>query len=66
VLSDLELLRRCRIVPTSLLRLNLEYLPRTGRFLRAEALNPSCGKEVIAGTKLDRLLLPNRIGSSTN
>lgn len=38
VLSDLELLRRCRIVPTSLLRLNLEYLPRTGRFLRAEAL----------------------------
>ncbi|MBC7228533.1 MAG: ABC transporter ATP-binding protein [Thermoflexales bacterium] len=38
VLSDLELLRRCRIVPTSLLRLNLEYLPRTGRFMRAEAL----------------------------
>ncbi len=38
VLSDMELLRRCRIVPTSLLRLNLEYLPRTGRFLRAEAL----------------------------
>lgn len=38
VLSDPELLRRCRLVPTSLLRLNLEYLPRTGRFLRIEAL----------------------------
>jgi energy-coupling factor transport system ATP-binding protein len=38
VLSDEELLRRSRILPTSLLRLNLEYLPRTGRFLRAEAL----------------------------
>ncbi len=38
VLADLELLRRCRIVPTSLLRLNLEHLPRTGRFLRAEVL----------------------------
>jgi len=38
VLTDLELLRRCRIVPTSLLQVNLEYLPRTGRFMRAEAL----------------------------
>jgi energy-coupling factor transport system ATP-binding protein len=38
VLHDENLLRRSRIVPTSLLRLNLEYLPRTGRFLRAEAL----------------------------
>ena len=38
VLTDLELLRRCRIVPTSLLQANLEYLPRTGRFMRAEAL----------------------------
>jgi energy-coupling factor transporter ATP-binding protein EcfA2 len=38
VLADLELLRRCNIVPTSLLQVNLEYLPRTGRFMRAEAL----------------------------
>jgi energy-coupling factor transporter ATP-binding protein EcfA2 len=38
VLTDLELLRRCRIVPTSLLQVNLEYLPHTGRFMRAEAL----------------------------
>jgi energy-coupling factor transport system ATP-binding protein len=38
VLRDEELLRRSRILPTSLLRLNLEYLPRTGRFLRAESL----------------------------
>ena len=37
-LADTELLRRCRIVPTSLLRANLEYLPHTGRFLRAETL----------------------------
>jgi energy-coupling factor transport system ATP-binding protein len=38
VLTDFELLRRCRLVPTSLLRANLEYLPRTGRFMSAEAL----------------------------
>lgn len=38
VLSDEDLLRKSRILPTSLLRLNLEYLPRTGRFLRAETL----------------------------
>ncbi len=38
VLADEDLLRRSRILPTSLLRLNLEYLPRTGRFLRAETL----------------------------
>jgi energy-coupling factor transport system ATP-binding protein len=38
VLADQELLRRCRIVPTSLLQVNLEYLPHTGRFMRAEAL----------------------------
>ncbi len=38
VLADQELLRRCRIVPTSLLRANLEYLPKTGRFMSAEAL----------------------------
>jgi energy-coupling factor transport system ATP-binding protein len=38
VLKDEELLRSCRVLPTSLLRLNLEYFPRTGRFMRAEAL----------------------------
>jgi len=38
VLTDPDLLRRCRLVPTSLLAVNLEYLPRTGRFMSAEAL----------------------------
>lgn len=38
VLRNEELLQRSRVLPTSLLRLNLEYLPRTGRFMRAEAL----------------------------
>ncbi len=39
VLTDPDLLRRCRLVPTSLLAANLEYLPRTGRFMSAEALS---------------------------
>jgi energy-coupling factor transporter ATP-binding protein EcfA2 len=38
VLADFELLRRCRVVPTSLLAANLEHLPKTGRFMPAEAL----------------------------
>jgi energy-coupling factor transport system ATP-binding protein len=38
VLGDEALLRRCRVLPTSLLKLNLELYPRTGRFMRAEAL----------------------------
>ena len=38
VLTDPELLRRCRLVPTSLLAANLEHLSRTGRFMSAEAL----------------------------
>ena len=38
VLSDFELLERCRLVPTSLLEVNLKYLPQTGRFMPAEAL----------------------------
>jgi energy-coupling factor transport system ATP-binding protein len=38
VLKDEERLRQCRILPTSLLRLNLEHFPKTRRFLRAEAL----------------------------
>jgi energy-coupling factor transport system ATP-binding protein len=38
VLRDRDLLRRCRLVPTTLLEANLEALPRTGRFMSAEAL----------------------------
>jgi energy-coupling factor transport system ATP-binding protein len=38
VLGDSERLRNCRLVPTSLLAVNLKYWPRTHRFLRAEAL----------------------------
>jgi len=38
VLKDYELLKNCRVVPTSLLDLNLELLPMSGKFLRAEAL----------------------------
>ncbi len=38
VLTDSDLLHRCRLVPTSLLEANLEYLPRTGRFMSAESL----------------------------
>ncbi len=38
ILRDYELLRACRVVPTSLLDLNLEMLPRTSEFMRAEAL----------------------------
>ncbi len=44
VLADEERLRACRILPTSLLRLNLEFLPRTGRFLCAEALAQVIGE----------------------
>jgi energy-coupling factor transport system ATP-binding protein len=38
VLKDFDLLTRYRVRPTSLLRLNLELLPRTRRFLAAEEL----------------------------
>ncbi len=38
VLKDFDLLTRYRVRPTSLLRLNLDLLSRTGRFLTAEAL----------------------------
>ncbi|HWQ84873.1 MAG TPA: ABC transporter ATP-binding protein [Anaerolineales bacterium] len=37
-LSDLDRLRQCRLVPSSLLLANLERYPRSGQFLRAEAL----------------------------
>jgi len=38
VLRDFDRLNACRLVPTSLLDLNLKRLPQTGRFMRAEAL----------------------------
>ncbi|HNA89937.1 MAG TPA: ABC transporter ATP-binding protein [Anaerolineales bacterium] len=38
VLKDIDLLLKYRVRPTSLLRLNLELLPKTGRFLPAESL----------------------------
>lgn len=38
VLADFELLKRCRVVPTSLLAANLEHLSQTGRFMPAEVL----------------------------
>lgn len=38
VLKDLDMLRQYRVRPTSLLKLNLDLLPKTGRFLPAEAL----------------------------
>jgi energy-coupling factor transport system ATP-binding protein len=38
VLKDFDLLKRYRVRPTSLLRLNLEFLGRTGRFHSAEWL----------------------------
>jgi len=38
VLKDEKLLCSCRVLPTSLLKLNMEYLPKTGRFYRAETL----------------------------
>ena len=38
VLGDVEQLSRCRVLPTSLLKLNQQYFPKTGHFLRAEQL----------------------------
>jgi len=38
VLADLDALQRCRVIPSSLLKANLEYYGKTGRFMRAEAL----------------------------
>jgi energy-coupling factor transport system ATP-binding protein len=38
VLKDFELLQRCRIMPTSLLKANLERYEHTRQFLRAEEL----------------------------
>lgn len=38
VLKDEDLLRHCRVLPTSLMRLNQKYYPQTGHFYRAEEL----------------------------
>jgi energy-coupling factor transport system ATP-binding protein len=38
VLADFDRLRECRVIPTTLLQVNLELLPQTGHFMRAEAL----------------------------
>jgi energy-coupling factor transport system ATP-binding protein len=38
VLQDFSRLEKCRVIPSSLLALNLERYQKTGRFLRAEAL----------------------------
>lgn len=38
VLQDTALLESCRVLPTSLLKLNIEHLAKSGRFMRAEAL----------------------------
>ena len=38
VLKDEALLRHCRVLPTSLLRMNLQHFDRLGRFFRAEEL----------------------------
>lgn len=38
VLADLDRLKASRLVPTTLLKANLEHLPQTQKFLRAEAL----------------------------
>jgi energy-coupling factor transport system ATP-binding protein len=38
VLRDFDRLEACRLVPSSLLALNLQCLPQTGKFMRAEAL----------------------------
>jgi energy-coupling factor transport system ATP-binding protein len=38
VLADFNLLQQCRVVPTSLLKANLNNIQKTGGFMRAEAL----------------------------
>jgi len=46
VLADRALIERCRIVSTSLLELNIQLLPRTGRFLPIEQLAPFAQAEL--------------------
>ncbi len=50
ILPDKELLRKCRIVPTSLLDENLKFLPQTGQFMSAERLGRLVGfRSQVAG-----------------
>ena len=54
VLKDFDRLRECRVIPTTLLQANVDMLPRTGRFMRAEALahfSPASGVDVPAVIK---------------
>ncbi|KAB8140369.1 energy-coupling factor ABC transporter ATP-binding protein [Chloroflexia bacterium SDU3-3] len=44
VLANRALLERCRVLPTSLLELNLQLLPKTGRFLPLAQLAPYIGE----------------------
>lgn len=56
VLHDRDLLTNCRLTPTSLLELNLELLPQTGHFMRAELLAPflhAADQEKMAATGVD-------------
>jgi energy-coupling factor transport system ATP-binding protein len=53
VLQDRDLLTRCRLMPTSLLELNLELLGKTGRFMRAELLAPYVHAVPMAATGVD-------------
>jgi len=46
VLADRALIEHCRIVPTSLLTLNLQLLARTGRFLPIDQLAPFAQAEM--------------------
>jgi len=48
VLQDEHRLKECRIVPSTLLKLNLELYPKTGRFMRAEDLAHYNGQPGIA------------------
>jgi len=38
ILADFDLLRSCRVIPTSLVQENVKHLGQTGKFMRAEAL----------------------------
>lgn len=49
VLRDFDFLTANRLVPTSLLKTNLELYPRTKRFMRAEALAHSVPGAITAG-----------------
>ena len=58
VLQDRDLLTRCRLLPTSLLELNLELLGKTGRFMRAELLAPYVHAVSLAATGVNETREP--------